>query len=948
MTHPITRHSDHRKSVLIVADSYSFGGLETHINGEIVELDKQGWDVHIACANISVHDTLPKCLKSITLVPGMGSGASLSDLVEAIDALSKIINENAVSIVHAHPFLSIVPSYIASSKLQVPFVITLHGPSSLDGSIYGECYGAILGHILHDSHVVTVSNELSDLFLNKIKNNPNIKVIPNSVAPTKDPALSGIKNIKATRWLYISRLDEYKVVGLKKLLRILSDIGVEEIDIVGDGPSRQMLDAWIAKTGLRHKVRLLGHHNQASNDIPQYDCVAGMGRVVLEAIAARRPVCLVGYDGVKGFISTKKGLLEAVTANFSGRNMKSINKEKFLQDYANVSLGSISSMAKLLLDKYNQKSTWAVFTKYIASAKPPANGLGIIEALAKSGKDSTAWLASIDFLNIIKSTLDDTPRTPSSQSRKAEVDLSDKGIKHVKQLIPISIARQVNMGKGLSVPSPRVVNRVVSIFASRLARNDTIIDAEHTAVVENKNEHYDLIANSDLFDKKYYLEHNKDVADSGIEPIAHYLLFGGFEGRKPSDLFDTAFYGYRYADYIDPNMNPLVHYLLYGKNEGRQIVQGSRLVKQRNVANTQKKVDIVNVNFYDWSGKTLYKGGAERYVYDLACVIKKLGCKVRIIQNATLDFKRTYRGIEVVGIKTNEVSLRGISKGFKNVCSDADLVIASPVDLACELDGINTIGISHGIHWDHTNRRIYSHTDKGLKEVFDALLNTQKVVCVDTNFINWVRTYDFELSQKLTYIPNYFDKNEFKPYKKDFSQKIVVLYPRRLYAARGIYITLEAFDTVLKKYEDLELHLVGQTDDTEVLGSVEKLIAKFPSQVSLREYSMEDMPKAYKNSHIVLIPTVHSEGTSLSCLEAMATNNALIVTTVGGLPNLVVEGHNGLMVDPNSESIIRAIDVLMNDRRKMAMFAQNSVQLADAFEKRKWDDRWAVILEKEL
>ena len=39
------------------------------------------------------------------------------------------------------------------------------------------------------------------------------------------------------------------------------------------------------------------------------------------------------------------------------------------------------------------------------------------------------------------------------------------------------------------------------------------------------------------------------------------------------------------------------------------------------------RVDIININFYDWDGKTVYKGGAERYVYDLACLLKRLGYK---------------------------------------------------------------------------------------------------------------------------------------------------------------------------------------------------------------------------------------------------------------------------------------------------------------------------------
>ena len=38
-----------------------------------------------------------------------------------------------------------------------------------------------------------------------------------------------------------------------------------------------------------------------------------------------------------------------------------------------------------------------------------------------------------------------------------------------------------------------------------------------------------------LVDGRWYLERYKDVADSGMDPTEHYLLFGAHEGRQPSD-----------------------------------------------------------------------------------------------------------------------------------------------------------------------------------------------------------------------------------------------------------------------------------------------------------------------------------------------------------------------------------------------------------------------------
>jgi glycosyltransferase involved in cell wall biosynthesis len=353
-----------------------------------------------------------------------------------------------------------------------------------------------------------------------------------------------------------------------------------------------------------------------------------------------------------------------------------------------------------------------------------------------------------------------------------------------------------------------------------------------------------------------------------------------------------------------------------------------------------KTVDIVNINFYDWDGEVLYKGGAERYVFDLACLLKEQGWTPRILQNANREFTKEYRGIPIVGVETRcGHDLRGMSKKYREVCQNADLVIASPLDLACELWGLNVIGINHGIYWDHKFKTLSNVNVNEYRNIFDALKVVATSVCVDTNFINWVRTYDYSLGKKLKYVPNYFEGNEFTSSEKDFAGKIRVLYPRRLYEARGIFITLKAFEYLFKRYDDIELHLVGQAneEDTKVIS---EFVERYSGRVVWEELDMHEMFKAYQTSHIALVPTMYSEGTSLSCLEAMATNNAVIATNIGGLPNLVIDQFNGLLIDPNSEALVKAIESILMDREKMRLMASKGLDVAKVFEKQNWRKRW--------
>ena len=78
-----------------------------------------------------------------------------------------------------------------------------------------------------------------------------------------------------------------------------------------------------------------------------------------------------------------------------------------------------------------------------------------------------------------------------------------------------------------------------------------------------------IIRKSELFDANWYLTHNPDVVQAGIDPARHYLLYGGFEGRDPSPHFSSQGYLERYQDVQGAGVNPLVHYLLCGNDEGR-------------------------------------------------------------------------------------------------------------------------------------------------------------------------------------------------------------------------------------------------------------------------------------------------------------------------------------------------------------------------------------------
>lgn len=84
----------------------------------------------------------------------------------------------------------------------------------------------------------------------------------------------------------------------------------------------------------------------------------------------------------------------------------------------------------------------------------------------------------------------------------------------------------------------------------------------------NPNEYFDIL---------WYVANNEDIKLEGLNPVEHYWRYGGFEGRDPSPQFSSSGYYNLNSDVKISGLNPLEHYLVYGKNEGRLIQRSEDL-----------------------------------------------------------------------------------------------------------------------------------------------------------------------------------------------------------------------------------------------------------------------------------------------------------------------------------------------------------------------------------
>ncbi len=78
------------------------------------------------------------------------------------------------------------------------------------------------------------------------------------------------------------------------------------------------------------------------------------------------------------------------------------------------------------------------------------------------------------------------------------------------------------------------------------------------------------IMNSGLFDAKFYLASNPDIAAATIDPLDHFFYYGFQEGRRPNPYFDPLWYLDTNDDVREAEKQPLLHYAMHGDKESRR------------------------------------------------------------------------------------------------------------------------------------------------------------------------------------------------------------------------------------------------------------------------------------------------------------------------------------------------------------------------------------------
>ena len=376
------------------------------------------------------------------------------------------------------------------------------------------------------------------------------------------------------------------------------------------------------------------------------------------------------------------------------------------------------------------------------------------------------------------------------------------------------------------------------------------------------------------------------------------------------------------------------------------------------------KVALLYHQYLDKTGETETIGGIQTYIYYLSELIKKMGHNPLIIQFSENNFESKHNGATVLGYKprnnrnkNNEIYKFSLSKIDKN----KDLVIFCSENIATKTSNKRTITIQHGVYWDIpsnilTAKKLFQDGILSnlyklffLRKALKNIDKTNNIVCVDYNFYNFYRGVKNIAKDKYFWIvPNFCEKiipHQDIRNRISSKNKQRIIFARRFQNIRGVKEIANVISSLYEKQYDFEFHFYGEGPYKTWLKN------KFSgnNQVKIASYKSTDSYNIHLNYDIAIVPSVASEGTSLSLLESMAAGCIPLCSNVGGMTNIIIDNFNGFFFNPSLKDNlqIKLEEILKLETKEKESILHHSIEtVRKGFSLEVWENKWETIINK--
>jgi glycosyltransferase involved in cell wall biosynthesis len=220
-----------------------------------------------------------------------------------------------------------------------------------------------------------------------------------------------------------------------------------------------------------------------------------------------------------------------------------------------------------------------------------------------------------------------------------------------------------------------------------------------------------------------------------------------------------------------------------------------------------------------------------------------------------------------------------------------------------------------------------------LLEMASIFLN-KKVIAISQSVKKSLTKYEFIPKNKIFVLPNCIDYKKFNkvatPRNISKNEKIVIGTVGRLEKEKGINFLLLSMNSILTKFPNVKLEIVG---DGSAATELKKLSEKLNISNSVFFFGkFVDVIPFYSRMDIFVLPSI-LEGFGIVLLEAMAAGIPVVATNVNGIKEVVVHKDSGLLVPPkNPKAIADSVSSIIDDPELAENLASEGLKRAKLFD----------------
>jgi glycosyltransferase involved in cell wall biosynthesis len=145
----------------------------------------------------------------------------------------------------------------------------------------------------------------------------------------------------------------------------------------------------------------------------------------------------------------------------------------------------------------------------------------------------------------------------------------------------------------------------------------------------------------------------------------------------------------------------------------------------------------------------------------------------------------------------------------------------------------------------------------------------------------------------------------------------------------GLEYLIRAIPIVAKEKDDVVFVIGGDGSLMKFHQQLAKALEVRDKVIFVGKIPRDEVPYYYAMSNLTVVPSLQ-EGFGLVVSEAMACGKPTIGTKVGGIPDQIVDGYNGFLVQPRDPGeIAEKILLLLNDPKEARRIGMNGRRIVE-------------------